>query len=301
MGIRTQLNISKIHYIFEYYDIDIIKIKETKDGISDTTYICTSRENEKYILKLYESATIESVLNEIALLNKLSDLPVPKPLSKSKILLNYKNKPIALFSYLEGKSSELPTLKEIQQIGKFLGKFHNQTLSISSINPNLYTQDILKKWIDELIQLKIDNDIIQKFLVRYRVVKDFSIDEDYVIHGDLFPDNAKFVSQKLTGVFDFIESCNGDRLFDVSVVAISWCFNAQYELNIQVFKELLVSYSSSFGETISMAKIKDYMLYASFFYATQRFRTQYVEKRNVVVKEYNEYLVKFDVIQNSKF
>ena len=38
------------------------------------------------------------------------------------------------------------------------------------------------------------------------------------------------------------------------------------------------------------------MKYAALFYACQRFNTKYIEKREIEVKDYNEYLIKFDEI-----
>ena len=66
-----------------------------------------------------------------------------------------------------------------------------------------------------------------------------NLNNDGIIHGDLFVDNAIFKDDKLTCVFDFSDSCNGDFLFDLAVVALSWCKDF-----IQV-KQLLKAYDES--------------------------------------------------------
>jgi len=134
------------------------------------------------------------------------------------------------------------------------------------------------------------------FMKKYKLIQSLKIENNCVIHGDLFPDNAKFVNDKLTGVFDFIESCIGDSIFDLSVVANSWCFNRDSTLNIEYLNTLLNAYNDTNKSEIELKSIKEYMLFASLFYAAQRFNTKYIEKREVDVKDYKEYMVKFDNI-----
>ncbi len=295
MGVRTLIDIEQVNKLLKKYNFTFLSLKQTIDGISDTTYIGED-ESKKYIFKIYEFADEEILRNEIELLNVLENLPIPKFLLSKEQIEFFNDKPIGLFSYLEGESICYPSLKQINQIGDFLGKFHKQTTGLNSINPNLYTQSQLKNMLNNIQISSFDKSTKDNFMKRYKLIQNLKVNNNCVIHGDLFPDNAKFVNDKLTGVFDFIESCTGDSIFDLSVVANSWCFNNDSTLNIDYLTTLLNAYSNANSSKIEIKHMKEYMLFASLFYAVQRFNTKYIERRGVNVKDYKEYFVKFDNI-----
>lgn len=291
MGVRTQINIDEIKRLLPNFDI--MDMQATTDGISDTTYILEDRNNIKYILKIYEFASLEEVENEIKILNNLSNLSVPKYLD---INTTYQNKPVALFSYIEGKSLNEIKICHIEKIGKFLGKFHNISKNLTSINDNIYNQTHLKLYIDNIIKSnKVNSDVKNMFMEKYKEIENLNLDINGVIHGDLFPDNAKFIDCKLSGVFDFIESCNGNFAFDLSVVINSWCF-IENNLEESYLNTILENYNEEAPIKFSKNLIKKYMKYASLFYAIQRFHTKYIEKRAVNVKDYMEYIIKYENI-----
>ncbi len=76
----------------------------------------------------------------------------------------------------------------------------------------------------------------KEFIIKYEKIKDIDLPNDVLIHGDLFPDNAKFIDNKLQGVYDFSQSCVGNRYFDLSVLIISWCFKED-DFNMNFFKK----------------------------------------------------------------
>ncbi|CAA6812056.1 MAG: Type II homoserine kinase [uncultured Sulfurovum sp.] len=297
MGVRTTITLDEVNSLLSSCNISFERLEATSDGISDTTYVLYDRKDKKYLFKIYESANREILENEIELLNSLLALPTPKYLLASKNINTYKGKTIGLFSYLEGASlTREPSLNQISQIGHFLGNFHKQTENKKSINKNIFTNEALKQMFQSVQEFDCDGSIKEKFERCYELVKDTHLAEDGVIHGDLFLDNTKFVDEKLTAVFDFIESCNGSFLFDLSVVVNGWCFDNNYLFKKTHLEALLDAYNKSFGREVHVAELKEAMLFASLFYALQRFITKYIERRNVAVKGYEEYLIKFDVI-----
>ena len=105
---------------------------------------------------------------------------------------------------------------------------------------------------------------------------------DGIIHGDIFPDNVKWKNNQLSGVYDFSEACNGDFIFDLAVVASSWCFDDN-KPNYEKINTLL----SSYGLQIQLDTFKEYIKYALVYYAT----TRYLNGRN-----YQELLNRLDNI-----
>ncbi|MGB5867144.1 MAG: phosphotransferase, partial [Arcobacteraceae bacterium] len=108
-------------------------------------------------------------------------------------------------------------------------------------------------------------------LTNYFKSMDITLQNDGVIHGDLFCDNAKFTDNKLSGVYDFVEASEGDFIFELAVVSISWCFDGDM-LNKEKVETLLTNYKLE----ISFEAFKEYIKYAILYYATQR----YLLKRN---------------------
>lgn len=297
MGIRTIITLKEANKLFENTKLFLKSLDKTIDGISDSTYIGTLNDGNKCILKIYEFASKEEVANEIKILNTLKGLPTPKPLINDTEVKNYKKKPVAIFTFLKGRSYDNPSIEQVKEIGLFLGKFHAFSQNIKSLNKNIYTQEEMTIFIKNIKNTKeFDENIKQKFLDKYELIKSLDLEENCVIHGDLFPDNAKFEKDKLTGVFDFVEACNGNFFFDLAVVINSWCFD-EHKLNKDKFNEILLSYNKNSPIKINQNEIKQYMMYAALFYSCQRFNTKYIEKRDVAVKDYNEYLVKFNIIR----
>jgi len=296
MGIRTNITIEQINKLIKDMGIIIDKIEPTKDGISDSTYIIFDK-NKKYIFKIYEFASEKEIINEIEILNSLKTLPVPKVITNINKIKLYNNKPTALFSFLDGYSLTTNiTLEQVKEIGSFLGKFHSLSKNIISINKNIYSQENLKTYLNNIKKSNIDKNILKNFEDKYNIVKNLDLKSNGVIHGDLFPDNAKFINNKLSGVFDFIEACNGNFAFDLSVLINSWCFNDDYTLNNKFFINIVKAYNKTTSMIIEKNSIKEYMRYSCLFYACQRYNTKYIEKRDVEVKDYNEYLIKFENI-----
>ncbi len=198
-----------------------------------------------------------------------SSFCVPSPLFK---LYKYKKRPLAFYSFLEGKSPQKPNTNQIKKIAQFLAHFHTISPKIGRWSKGFYTHKSMKKMLI---------DAPSEFQKRYELVKNIPLFCDGLIHGDLFPDNSKFVGDELSGVFDFIDSSIGDFSFDLAVVANSWC--NKYNIDI-----LLDSYNSSTPKTVSKNSLLNMMKFAALFYALQRFHSG--------IKNYNEYLIKFDFI-----
>ena len=240
MGVKFKLTKKDLKGI-----INVKKILPTKDGITDTVYIL----DNKYILKIFHNSSKKDLKNEIKLLKLLKKYKVSKPISKS---LTICNKPALLYKKCIGQSIKKPKKKDIKQIGKFLKKFHNLTKNKLSNNKKIFKKQYLKKLV-----IKTKN---KSLLDKYKKI-DIKLKNNGIIHGDLFPDNSIFYHGKLSCVIDFNQACNGDFIFDLAVIAFSWC-KSNNDIKI-----LLKSYNLN----ISLKKFKKYIFYASLYYTTTRY------------------------------
>lgn len=239
MGVKTKIDIKDITL-----DFDIKSLKETSSGVSHTVYIL----NDDYILKVFENDSFYNIESEIKLLKMIETLNVPKVLYN----ITLKGKNALIFTKGQGKSPAFVNLNQIEQIGFFMKQFHNITKNKTYKNKSIFGNSSLEKLLD-----KAQNNYFYKIYSNL----DIKIKNDGIIHGDLFLDNVTFKDEKLTCVFDFSDACEGDFLFDLAVVGISWCKTKkelQYLLN-------------TYDDTIDFEFFIEYLKYASLYYCVKRF------------------------------
>ena len=240
MGVKLHITQEDLPLEFQKY-----KLLNSQDGISQTVYFL----EDKYVVKIFEDTYIESLENELSLLKILKNLKVSQPIDK---IFYLKNHPTLIYPKAKGQSLKNALNNHITQIGIFLSKLHNTTKNKTNSNMQLYTRSRLKNLV-----LKTKN---QDFLNVFNNI-DISLNDDGIIHGDLFMDNCSFYNDNLESVYDFCEACIGDFTFDLAVVALSWCKN---DNDIKV---LLKSYKYQNSFNI----FKQYVEYARLYYSVTRF------------------------------
>jgi len=258
MGVKQKVTQDELPLKYQSYNLI-----ETTHGVSHSVYLL----DDKYVLKIVEKKELNSLLNEQNLLVELKTLCVPKLLD----IITKDNYIFAFYTQISGKSKYHPTLNEIEEIGVFLKKFHKISKNSTSTNTKIYEKEYLKNLV---VQTK------NTTLLNYFNTINCSLKNDGVIHGDLFYDNAKFVENQLSGVYDFIEACRGDFIFELAVVTISWCFDDN-DLNFEKVDVLLKTYSLK----IKIEQFIEYIKYALLYYIT----TRYLSNRN-----YKELLIKLE-------
>jgi homoserine kinase type II len=280
LGIFTRIEVEEVNSLIADTNINIETLKETVNGITDSTFICIDKENRRYILKIYESSTIDEVKSEIDILENLEELKVPHVLS-SQIKI-FKDKPAVLYSFIEGKIPKKINKNQIVQISTFISSLHTSVLKPTV--KNIYSKEHFVKLLNSLTSSK------KEFEKRYEIIKDIDLSSNSFIHGDLFPDNVKFIDEKLNGVYDFGQSCYGNSKFDLSVLVVSWCFE-NYDFNNEFYQIVLNEYNKQMKSNISCESLKPYLLYSCLYYALQRL----IRVNNI--RDYKEYLKKFDILE----
>lgn len=243
MGIKTHITITDLPST-----LDCRTLTPTEHGVSDSVYL-----TDNGVLKLFEFASEDSIVEERNLLINLSHLPVTKHNSDVFFL---QEKPCVLYETLNGQSLKHANDNHIIQIAKFMREFHTCSATLTSTNIPLFEISRL--------QMLIDQTQYQPFQQVFDSI-DIKLARDGVIHGDLFLDNVLFRDDELSGVFDFIEACEGDFLFDLAVVAVSWCLEGEDD---QFKVSLLLSH---YNTPMSFEDFIPYMKYALLYYATTRY------------------------------
>jgi homoserine kinase type II len=135
-------------------------------------------------------------------------------------------------------------------------RFHAQTAGLTSTKTPLFEASRLQALIHQT-----------QYLPFQRIFDsiELQLSCDGVIHGDLFLDNVLFDNGELSGVFDFIEACEGDFLFDLAVVAASWCLD---EEDAFARISLLLTH---YNPDVSFENFVPYIKYALLYYSTTRY------------------------------
>jgi len=227
MGVKIKINKNSLPTKYQKFEL-----MPTSDGISDTVYLLGS----EYVLKIYESFS-----DEANILKLLDGLCVPKVVDEFLVC----DKVARVFTQIKGVS----TKKYPLEVVKFLKRLHEKTKAKTSQNRKLFTKQELKKMV-----LKSKN---RNFLQMFEKIN-IELKNDGIIHGDLFFDNAKFLGERLSGVYDFSEACEGDFYFDLAVVVISFGVDSKEVLRV-------------YGAKISEDEFLEYIKFARLYYGISRY------------------------------
>jgi len=244
MGVKIYIQKKDLPTKYQKYNLIA-----TKDGVSDTVYLL----GKKYVLKIFDNQNTQTIANEQYLLKLIKNLKT----TQIKDIFKIKNKQAIIYTQIKGKSIINPQKIHIKQIAKFLRQFHHLTQNKTISNKRLFTKKQLNKLIKKTSSKK---------LLKHWKQLNIKLNNDGIIHGDLFCDNVKFKNDILSGVFDFSEANNSDFIFELAVVTISWCFD-KIKLNKKKTKLLLKTY----GLKIIFKLFKEYIKYALVYYATTRY------------------------------
>jgi len=240
MGIKTVITLEDLPS-----SLSVTFFEASMDGVMDSVYFL----NGDRVLKIFETASEEAVKEELKLLECCEILPIAKPLGE---VLSICGKPALLYRRCQGKSLKSAQIDEVRQIGTFLRSFHTLTATRQSTNELLFERSRLE-WMIRESNVEIFDTLFKKI--------DLTLRNDGIIHGDLFLDNALFEEGRLSCVIDFTQACNGDFLFDLAVVDLSWCDS----------NEKTEALLESYGATISAEEFQSYREYATLFYSVNRY------------------------------
>jgi homoserine kinase type II len=246
MGVKRTITSDELPQAYQH-----LPLIPTRHGVMASVYLLGSA----YVVKLFERETpLETIEAEVSLLNALQNLPTPKVVEQFQI----ENHEVVIFTQIEGEMHLEPTIQDVQEIGRFLKLFHAQSKEIEVKRESLFSKERLWRLVNSTGSKRLKKE--------YFFTVELTLHNDGVIHGDLFPDNCKFMEQRLSGVYDFSDACMGDFHFELAVVAMAWCFDGN-RLNHQRLDALLDAYQP----TRSIENFSIYLRYALLYYATTRF------------------------------
>ena len=242
----TELNEIEIREILAKFDIHNISSFELLSGGSENTNYLVKSENGKYVLCIFEQKTEKNAKDLAYLLKHLeiNNFYTSKLMynSDSESVIIWKDKPIIIKTFIEGKIRNDLSPHLLKLIGKELAKLHQ-------INAPEYISDQLNYGKEQFVNVKkysanSEFDIWLKNILEYiDPYLKLNLPKS-IIHSDVFWDNVIIgENDNSATIIDFEESVNYYRLFDVGMTIIGICGEEKF-INMEKVKHLLEGYQS---------------------------------------------------------
>ena len=212
MAVFTKINTKDVSYIENQFNLGKIKtFKGIKKGIENTNYLIQIK-NKKYILTIFEKRVQKKDLPFfMSLMDKLNihkiNCPKPQKSKKGNYLVNIKNKPASIVSFVGGKEKNKLKIKDCYEIGKNIAKLHMVSKKIKLYRKNSMSLGSWPKLLNKIGNKsnKIDVNLNNLMKTSLRDIKKSWPGKlsSGIIHGDLFIDNIFFKNNKFYGYIDF--------------------------------------------------------------------------------------------------
>ena len=223
-----------------------------QEGIENSNFLLKTKLGF-YILTIYEKRVQKLDLPFfLGLMEHLSSegFPCAKPVRRldgkawGKIL----GKQAAIITFVPGTSPKTITLNHCRLVGQTLAKFHKCASSFNIKRPNDLSVDSWTPLIKKCLQYnsKGNNKLTADLQKTILHLKDHWPRElpNGPIHGDLFPDNVLFKSNRVSGVIDFYFACNDSFAYDLAICLNAWCFESNEAFSIHRGQAMLSAYGN---------------------------------------------------------
>ena len=315
MAVYTKLNQEEIEQIIYSYNLKNLEgFSPIQEGIENTNYIIKV-DNTKYILTIFEKRVKEQDLpfffELITKLNK-SGFKCPKPLlnKENSPISNFKDKKLAILTFINGKSKENLTAENCKAIGYEAAKMHKITADLPISRKNSLS---IKNWRQIFINIREQCSKIHKDLPKLIESNLKDVEKNWpsnlpsgIIHADLFKDNIIFDNNKVNGIIDFTFSCNEFYAFEVAICFNALCFDGHknnLSFNVTKAKHFIDGYSSIrklSDEEKNSIKILSQGAALRFLLTRVFDSLNTIEGAIVKVKDPLEYLKRLEFHKNSK-
>ena len=226
-----------------------------KSNIENTNYLIRTK-NNKYILTIFEKRVQKKDLPFfMSLMDKLNNhkinCPKPQKSKKGNYLVNIKNKPASIVSFVDGKEKNKLKIKDCYEIGKNIAKLHIASKKIKLYRKNSMSLSSWPKILNKIGNKckKIDvnlNNLMKTSLADIKKGWPKKLSNG-IIHGDLFIDNIFFKNNKFHGYIDFYFSSNDFLIYEIAICINALCFdgqNSKFKINKKKVINLIKGYES---------------------------------------------------------
>lgn len=235
MAIRTELSASDLEAVCDAWGLGNLKsFRGLPEGSVNTLYALDSASGRQ-VLRLSEGRTEQEIKFETALLRHLHNerFPVVEllPRADGKPYGVVRDRFACVFTWAAGYhlSPRDVTREQALEIGRLLGRLHVVTESLAETLPNRYSPAQIQQWIHELAQDSAGDAVVEEVLPwlerEAKLLDALPSASEGIIHADFFPDNIKWIGNRISSVLDFEMACHGPYVLDLASCLHSFCWN----------------------------------------------------------------------------
>ena len=211
----------------------LIRLQGIQGGIENTNYFVDS-ERGSFVLTLFERLTHAQLPFYLELMRHLAEkgvaVPAPHANAAGQILHTVAGKPAALVDKLAGASQLKPQAVHCAAIGRALAQLQVAGADFPLQQPNLRGLQWIAQTVP-VVQPYLNLEQTQLIQTELAAQQTLAASSAYAslpsgaVHADLFRDNALFVGEQLTGIFDFYFAGTDTYAFDMAVCLNDWCID----------------------------------------------------------------------------
>ena len=252
MAVYTDVTAEELADFLSTYGIgDLLSYKGIAEGVENSNYLLHTGKGY-FFLTLYEKRVAAQDLPFfLGLMTHLAThgISCPQPVvnKSGEALGTLAGRPAAIIDFLEGVWPRRPNAAHCAAIGEALARMHLAGADFKMARPNALS---VKGWRPLFDQAAARADSVQHGL-RDLLASELDHLENCwpddlpkgVIHADLFPDNALFLGERLSGLIDFYFACNDMFAYDVAICLNAWCFEIDHSFNVTKARAFLGAYA----------------------------------------------------------
>jgi homoserine kinase type II len=251
MAVYTAIDDASLEAFLAAYDIGLaVSLQGITEGVENSNFLLIT-ERGRFILTLYERRVDPADLPFfLGLMDHLAakGVPCPTPVHgrDGEVLRRLCGRPAAIVSFLEGISPRRVQPAHCAALGKALARLHLAGASFGMARPNSLSVQGWRSLFEgcragadgvlEGLEAEVDQE-----LAEFERAWPLDLPRG-IIHADLFPDNAFFQGDRLTGIIDFYFACVDVIAYDLAVCLNAWCFEPDGAFNITKARQLLAAY-----------------------------------------------------------
>ena len=253
MAVYTQVPDDELTSFIASYNVGALRsYKGIAEGVENTNYLVHT-EKGPYLLTLYEKRVAAQDLPFfLGLMEHLAkagiNCPTPVHDAQGRVLRTLAGKPAALVTFLEGVWIRRPQPRHCGALGQAMAALHLAGRSFAHSRANALG---VADWRPLFQRFRSRADAIAPGLAAIIEEELDQLEANWpaklpqgIIHADLFPDNAFFLGDQLSGLIDFYFACRDALAYDVAIALNAWCFESDHAFNMTKGQALLKGYQS---------------------------------------------------------
>lgn len=251
MAVYTQVDDAELLAFLATYDIgDLLSCKGIAEGVENSNYYLHTSAGS-FILTLYERRVAEADLPFfLGLMEHLArrgvTCPQPVPNRAGEPLGRLAGRPAVIVTFLDGYSVHHPEVAHCAALGAVLAQLHLASADFPLRRPNALS---VEAWRPLFAPAAMRADEVEPGLRETVEAELDYLEQNWprdlpsgVIHADLFPDNAFFLGENISGVIDFYFACNDAYAYDLAICLNAWCFDEAHRFQMEKGAALLAAY-----------------------------------------------------------